>query len=326
MEHDLRDFGNQKLQRRQLLKGLGLTATAAFAASAMPRAVAAFAARAAQSAGDKAFPVTTINHLSLAVADYAKSRDFYVDLFGMRVRWDDGKRCEVQFGSMTSPNGMYIGGLSKPGDAPSVVHVAFGLSDFWAQRTAIKEELDRRGVKIGPDGEGGWTFDEPAKFMSPGMQVTPFVDPSMFPGAGGPCLVAKSDKCNAAWEAGLKMPDSDPKPSGNGLKATAFSHIVFSVPDVAKERNFFTELWGMKVVSEKSGEICLLKFGSNTLDIRQSSDKPHCNSYGFVTENFNRAKVEAELKRRSLDPQPDPKWTFAIKDPDGLVIGVTANA
>src|SRR5258706_12762864 len=90
----------RKLSRRQLMQTLGVTAGAAYAASAMPRGVAAFAAQKAMGAG-KTFPVVTVNHLSLAATDYAKSRDWYVDLFGMRVVWDDGKKCGLEFGSLT---------------------------------------------------------------------------------------------------------------------------------------------------------------------------------------------------------------------------------
>src|SRR5579872_5232601 len=114
-------FGNldgRKFDRRHLLQTLGATAGVAFATSAMPKAVAAFAGNAAQGAmrAGKSFPVVTVNHLSLAASDYAKSRDWYMDLFGMRVVWDDGKKCGLEFGSLTEPNGIYITQLAKPTD------------------------------------------------------------------------------------------------------------------------------------------------------------------------------------------------------------------
>lgn len=319
------------MNRRDLLQALGLTATAVMAAHSVPTVVAAVAAEAA-GGGGRAFPLTTINHLALAVADYAESRDFYVDLFGMRVRYDDGKRCAVEFGSLTSPNGMYIGALPKAGDTPTVGHIAFGNPNFWTQRTAIKGELVRRGVKITPDGEAGWTFDDPAHSMTPGMQVVPEKDNAMYPGADGTCAVAASEKCKAGWETGQKHPNAAPKPSGKGFKATSFSHIVLNVPDIAKERDFFRDLWGMNVIHEEhngQNAECLLKFGQNTLDLRQTDKpnaKPYCNQYGFVIENFDESKVEAELKRRSLNPQLDPNWAFVIRDPDGLRIGIAGEA
>jgi len=333
MEHNPRDFENG-MDRRQLLHALGLTATVAFAASAVPKAMTAFAASAAQTAvaGGKVFPLTTINHLALAVADYAKSRDFYVDLFGMRVQWDDGKRCAVEFGSLASPNAMYIGALAKAGDRPAVSHIAFGIPNFWSRKAAIKTELDRRGVKVRPDGEAGWTLDDPAHSMTPGMQVAPEKDQAMYPGSNGPCAVAASEKCKAGWQAGQKNLDAIREPSGKGFRATSFSHIVLHVPAVDKERDFFRDLWGMKVIYEKQegqSRECLLEFGQNTLDLRQTAkpdDKPYCNEYGFVVEDFDPKKARAELERRGLDPEPDPHWAFAIKDPDGLRIGVAGEA
>jgi len=40
------------------------------------------------------------------VADYAKVRDFYIDLFGMKCVWDDGKQCSLEFGD--PPNAIYL--------------------------------------------------------------------------------------------------------------------------------------------------------------------------------------------------------------------------
>jgi hypothetical protein len=45
-----------------------------------------------------------------------------------------------------------------------------------------------------------------------------------------------------------------------------------------------------------------------------------------VISNFDQKRVEAELNRRGLNPEPDPKWAFAIKDPNGLRIGITGRA
>lgn len=94
MEHviayPLKDFKSVQMDRRHLMQVMGLSAGAAFAVSALPRAV--FAAGAAQKAttGGKGFKALAWNHLSFDVADVAKSRDWYADLFGMKVTWDDG--------------------------------------------------------------------------------------------------------------------------------------------------------------------------------------------------------------------------------------------
>jgi len=326
---NLKDFENCRTDRRQVLQALGLIATGAFAASAVPKTAAAFAASAAQSptSGGRAFPVTTVNHLALSAADYAKSRAFYAGLFGMRVAWDDGNQCALEFGSLTSPNGMYIRPL-RPGENPTVGHIAFGIPNFMSQKAAMKAEMERRGVKnIRPDGERGWSCDDPAGYL---LNIwVPEKDNAMFPGAAGPCAVAASDKCIAASEAGQKNLHPPPKTSGKSFQATAYSFIVLNVPDISKERDFYRDLLGMKVIYDKpegTNAECLLRFGQNTLYLRKTSNpaaKPYCNQFGFVTENYDQNTVESELRRRGLKPKPDSKLSWSIVDPDGYQIDVS---
>src|ERR1700752_1065412 len=154
MARKLEDCENGKADRRQILQALGVMAAGAFVECALPKRAAAFAARAAQGAagGGKSFPVTTVNHLALSSNNYRKSRDFYVELFGMRVAWDDGHQCALEFGSLTSPNGMYIR-PTRPGEKPTVGHMAFGIPNFVSQKAAMKAEMVRRGVmNVRPDG------------------------------------------------------------------------------------------------------------------------------------------------------------------------------
>ena len=312
------------MNRRHFIQALGFTGTAALAAGSLRNAAALFAAE-----GD-VFTMTTVNHLSIGgVADYAKTRDWYVDLFGMRVTWDNGKECGIEFGPVNSPNGIYVD-PGKPGDKSNVSHIGFGIPDFWAKKDAMKSEMDRRGLKgVRPDGEGGWSVNTPSGYL---IQPVPVKDESMYPGAGGPCKVAKSDACVAGYEAGLKDLAALPKPSGKGFKAVAFSRIVFHTPDIASDRDFFRDLWGMKVISDKQdgdNPESLLKFGENTLCLRNTSqpgDKPYCTEFSFQVEDFNKAKVEAELKRRGLNPVMDPEMGWVVSDLDGLRVGVTGKA
>ena len=319
----LRDSGNPAMSRRHLLQTLGATAVASFVANAPLWTRAAFAA-----AEGKVFPAVTMNHLSLGVADYVKSRDWYVDLFGMRIAWDDGKQCALEFGSMTKPNGMYIRKIG-PTEKPGVGHFAFGVPNFMANRDAMKAEMERRNLtNIRPDGEVGWIANDPSGYML--NTWVPIKDKAMYPGAAAPCKVAASDECRHGYENGVENLSALPKPSGRGFKALYYSHVVLNVPeaDLAKEKEFYTGMYGMKVIYDKEGgpnpEI-FLRFDQNTLYLRKTAnagDKPYCNHYAFVVENYNQGKVEAELKRRRLDPKPDSKLGWTIQDPDGMRIEV----
>jgi catechol 2,3-dioxygenase-like lactoylglutathione lyase family enzyme len=332
MAHRFIDADHGSIHRRQLLKALGLIAGDLVFATPAMKAAADFGATLAQvsTAGGKTFPVTRVNHLALSSNNYARSRDFYVDLFGMRVAWDDGRGCALEFGSLTSPNGIYIRPAASRGAKPTIGHIAFGIPNFMSQKAAMKAEIERRGLKgIRPDGEMGWSCYDPAGFM---LDIwVPEKDKAMFPGAAGPCKIAASPSCAAAWQAGQKNLSASAKANGKGFKATSYSFIVLNVPEVSKERDFYRDLLGMKVIYDNSearkGE-CFLRFGQNTLQLRQTADpyaKPSCNQFGLIIENFKQDTVEAELRHRGLEPKPDSKLSWTIADPDGYQIDVSAS-
>jgi catechol 2,3-dioxygenase-like lactoylglutathione lyase family enzyme len=319
----LEDCRENKFNRRRLLQVLGLTATAGFAAGAWPKAMFA---RQTTKGGGKTFPITTMNHLSYAVTvPYAKVRDWYVDLFGMNCVWDDGTKCEVDFGSPV--NGMYI--TQGKGGKTTVGHFGLGTENFMPHKMEMKAEMERRGLaNIRPDGDHGWISDDPAGYML--NTWIPIKDPAMFPGAAGPCVEAESAKCKDAYQVGLKNLGSIPKPNGKGFKAIAFSMISLRVPESAraKEKEFYTSALGMKVVADKPDEL-VLRFGQNTLNIRngQGPDgKPVCDSFGFLISSYDHEKVKAELNRRGLNPKEVSKVAWGITDPAGYPIEIAGKS
>ncbi|OGS04383.1 MAG: hypothetical protein A3G41_06960 [Elusimicrobia bacterium RIFCSPLOWO2_12_FULL_59_9] len=320
----LQNIESGKISRRQLMQSAALAAAgSALVAKSFP---AAFA-----QGGGKAFPVTTVNHLSLAVKDYAKARDWYVEVFGMRVVWDDGKKCALEFGSLTEPNGIFIQPLSRPTDKPTVGHFAFGVPTpyFKENKAAMKAEMERRHLEnIRPDGEMGWWTKDPAGYTL-NTWVT-IKDKAMFPGAAFVCEEADSAKCKQGYEEGMKNLSMAPQPSGKGFKALYYSHIVLNVSeaDYPKEKEFYTGMYGMKVIYENlkgTNPQIMLRFGKNTLYLRPNAapgEKPFCNHFAFVVENYNQDTSEAKLKALGLEPKPDSKLAWSITDLDGLRVEV----
>ena len=127
----LQDFERGKMTRRQLIKSLALTATAASAVSVAPAA----------AADNKVFKAVYLNHVSYQVADYAKTRDFYAALLGMSVSRDDGKQCRLVFG-----NNILIARNRTP--APKVDHIAYTIANWDQEKEAMADEVKRRGIKI----------------------------------------------------------------------------------------------------------------------------------------------------------------------------------
>jgi catechol 2,3-dioxygenase-like lactoylglutathione lyase family enzyme len=125
----LQEFEQGKLTRRQLIQSLALAATAASAVSAAPAAEGTI------------IPASSINHVSYQVKDYAKSRDFYAGLFGMKVSDDDGKQCRLTFG-----NNILIVRNRTP--APLVDHIAYTIANWDKEKESYEAEIKRRGLKI----------------------------------------------------------------------------------------------------------------------------------------------------------------------------------
>jgi catechol 2,3-dioxygenase-like lactoylglutathione lyase family enzyme len=145
----LHDYEHGKMTRRQLIQTLALTATAA---SAAETTVAAAPANA-----------TYINHVSMQVADYKKTRDFYVGLFGMKVSNDDGMQCRLSFGDNIV---IARNASSRPGGKVGVDHVAYTLAGWDTDKSvkpAVEAELKRRGLTIRTT-EGSFHVPDPDGF------------------------------------------------------------------------------------------------------------------------------------------------------------------
>jgi len=306
--------------RREALRTIVTGAAAALACGTLGRVTNVFAD--AEDAVNKSFAVTTVNHLSYASENYKVARDFYIDLFGMRDVWDDGSKCQLDCGPADAPNSFYLT-PGKPSTAPAVGHFSFGLPDYWKRSNELRDELHRRKLPgVHPDGEAGWFVTGPSGYT---QHIVAIKDAAMFPGAAAPCEVARSDKCKDAYALGVKNAGSFPQPGGKGFKALYFQYFVLRVLDVAKETEFYTSLMGMKPVSQKKDDVWL-RFGENTLVLRPTDGKPYCNEFGLVVENYDQAKVKAELDRRGIASKPNPAGGLLLKDPNGLEIGIAGKA
>ena len=144
----LQQFEQGKLTRRQLIKNLTLAVTAGSALGAVPAA----------AADDKIVPAIFINHVSYQVTDYAKTRDFYAGLFGMKVVEDDGKtQCRLLFGD----NILAIRNAgTRPDKKLGVDHISYTIADWDAEKDAYLAEIKRRGLKL----TGGSDLSDPDGF------------------------------------------------------------------------------------------------------------------------------------------------------------------
>jgi catechol 2,3-dioxygenase-like lactoylglutathione lyase family enzyme len=130
------EFESGKLTRRQLIRNLAVAVAAGSAISAAPAA----------AAEGRVLQAIYINHVSYQVADYAKTRDFYAGLFGMKVVEDDGKtQCRLLFGD----NILAVrNAATRPDKKIGVDHIAYTIANWDAEKDANLAEVARRGLKL----------------------------------------------------------------------------------------------------------------------------------------------------------------------------------
>ena len=142
----LREFEQGKMTRRQLIQSLALAGAAS--------------ASSAYAAGTPAETLTAIgvNHISYGVADYARTRDFYVDVLGVQVRGDSGTQCQLVFGDSF----ILARKSQQPDSKPHVDHFAVTIADWNSER--VEEQLKRRGLDPKPDGSSSFLVKDPDGF------------------------------------------------------------------------------------------------------------------------------------------------------------------
>jgi len=74
-------------------------------------------------------------------------------------------------------------------------------------------------------------------------------------------------------------------------------------------------------VSGDDGKQCYLKFGKDSFLIARKTQDPAggplVDHLCYTIEDWDKGAVEAELRRRGLNPEPDTDESFHVRDPDG---------
>ena len=121
----------------------------------------------------------------------------------------------------------------------------------------------------------------------------------------------------AAATASATMGASSASASEKGFNAVAVNHISYQCADYAKTRDFYAGLLGMQPHND-DGTQCYMRFGESVLIPRNAKNRP-TNTAGidhiaYTIADWNREAVEAELKRRGLEPTPDTDDSFHVRD------------
>jgi catechol 2,3-dioxygenase-like lactoylglutathione lyase family enzyme len=317
-------FEGGKVNRRRLLQTLGFTVGAASLGGAVPSAQQGEAGR-PRMAWMKTYPrsgpfkTLSIGHISYSVPDQRKTRAWYIDLFGMQAVFDNGRTTALRFGIPW--NHVYLGQNNDPKAKPAINHMSYNVDKF--RLDAVEAELKARGLPASYDGPEMIHTDDPE-----GYRLQPASLVATYPGGGNAQAVE-----DLTEEDGLKANlRAAPKPTYKAFVATCMNHISHNCVDYGKVRDYYVDLWGMRKVSD-DGRVAVVEFGGEFGDPPQQvwlrgglkpGERQYVDHIGYSIEDFDSKRVEAELKRRSLNPRSAGSSAWAIQDAAGFPIQICA--
>lgn len=109
------------------------------------------------------------------------------------------------------------------------------------------------------------------------------------------------------------------------FNATGFNHISFVVSDYARTRDFYADLLSLRVADDDpKAKQCLLHLADGAYILprnpRPNVTPPVVNHFAVGIADWDKQRVEEELKRRGLQYREDPDIpadSFHLRDPDG---------
>ena len=259
------------------------------------------------------FKTLSVNHLSYDVPDYKKTRDWYIDLFGMESVFANPTTTALRFGIPW--NHIYLGQSNNPTAKVTIGHMAYSVEKF--RLDAVEAELKARGLVARYDGPEMIHTDDPE-----GYRLQPSSLVALFPGGGNAQNVE-----DLKQEDGLKAElRAAPRPTYRAFRATCMNHISHNCVDYGKVRDYYVDLWGMGKVSD-DGKVAVVEFGDPPQQVwlrggLKPGEKQYVDHVGYSIEDFDSRRVEAELKRRGLNPKSAGPNAWAINDPAGFPIQI----
>ncbi len=109
--------------------------------------------------------------------------------------------------------------------------------------------------------------------------------------------------------------------SPSTFKATGLNHVALAVTDLARSRDFYTKLLGMRVHREAAGS-CFLTFGNNFVALfrRNQAGMDH---YCYSVEGYDAREAAQKLREQNLESRVRGNRIY-FNDPDGLTVQLAA--
>ena len=109
------------------------------------------------------------------------------------------------------------------------------------------------------------------------------------------------------------------------MKTVKIDHISIQVTDMARSREFYEKIFGLKVLSEdKENEIVRMGVTRIIVSLHHKQPVGIVDHFAIAIDDFNREAVTAELAKLGLKAEQNLDYGFFVRDPEGVPVQIVA--
>jgi catechol 2,3-dioxygenase-like lactoylglutathione lyase family enzyme len=100
-------------------------------------------------------------------------------------------------------------------------------------------------------------------------------------------------------------------------------HISVQTPDLARSREFYETIFGLKVLNEdKPNEIVRMGVTKTIVSLHHKEPTGIVDHFAIAVEGFEREAATRTLERHGLTPQSNLDYGFHVRDPAGVPVQI----
>jgi catechol 2,3-dioxygenase-like lactoylglutathione lyase family enzyme len=107
------------------------------------------------------------------------------------------------------------------------------------------------------------------------------------------------------------------------FKPSRIDHISIQVTDMARSREFYEKIFGLKVLSEdKENEIVRMGVTKIIVSLHRKPPVGIVDHFAIAIDDFDRDAVTAELAKHGLTAEQNLDYGFYVRDPEGIPVQI----
>jgi catechol 2,3-dioxygenase-like lactoylglutathione lyase family enzyme len=107
------------------------------------------------------------------------------------------------------------------------------------------------------------------------------------------------------------------------FKASRLDHLSVQTSDLARQIDFYSKVFGLKVLSEdKANKISRMGVSKVIVSLHEKAPVGIVDHFAIAIDDFDQAQVTAELAKLGLKTEQNLDYGFFVRDPEGVPVQI----